>query len=64
MSVAVALTALVACGSCCMSTATAASVSDQASSDYQYLATDDLQPQQISVQLQQTDLGQVRVWVR
>jgi len=60
MSVTVALAALVACCSCCMLTATAALVSDLASSDYQSLATDDLQPQQISVQLQQTDPGQVR----
>jgi len=61
MAVTVALTALVACCSCCMLTATADLVSDPASSDYQPLSPDDMQAQQTSVQLQQTDFGQVRV---
>lgn len=61
MSVTVVLTALVACSSCCLLTTAAALVSDLASSDYQPLASDDLQPQHISVQLQQTDSDRVSV---
>ncbi|XP_015379796.1 PREDICTED: peptidyl-alpha-hydroxyglycine alpha-amidating lyase 1-like [Diuraphis noxia] len=65
MSVAVALTALVACSSCCLFTATADSGSDLVSSDYSSLATDDQQPQQTSFQLQQMasnqPYGQIQV---
>ncbi|KAL4091337.1 hypothetical protein QTP88_026039 [Uroleucon formosanum] len=57
MAVVVALTALVACCSCCMLTATADLESDPSISDYQPQPPDDPQPQQISVQLQQTDSG-------